>query len=55
MKNSKKFSIKELIKPTDIQSEEQFFEVKALCGEYGNGDDCGFKNGSVDAEDDLLF
>ncbi len=47
--------IKELIKPLDIQSEEQFFEVKSLCEEYGKGDDCFSGNKSIDAEDDLLF
>ncbi len=47
--------VKELIKPADIQSEEQFFEVRALCGEYGNGDDCFSKNSGLESEDDLLF
>jgi len=48
-------SVVELVKPIDIQSEEQFFEVQSLCGEFGNGIECKGVNGSIDEEDDLLF
>ncbi len=55
MKKARKVLVTELIKPSDIQSEEQFFEVKSLWAEYGNGDDCFSKNDSLSSEDDLLF
>jgi hypothetical protein len=47
--------IKELIKPVNIQSEEQFFEVQALCTSFGEGIECKASNNSIDSEDDLLF
>jgi hypothetical protein len=47
--------IKELIKPVNIQSEEQFFEVQALCTSFGEGIECKASNKSIDDEDDLLF
>lgn len=57
MKNSQKANqtVKELIKPVDIQSEEQFFEVQSLCGEFGSGIECKGVNKAIDEEDDLLF
>lgn len=57
MKNSQKEnqSVKELIKPVDIQSEEQFFEVQSLCSEFGSGIECKGINKAIDEEDDLLF
>jgi len=47
--------IKELIKPVNIQNEEQFFEVQALCVSFGEGIECKASNKSIDDEDDLLF
>ncbi len=48
-------NLKELVKPVDIQSEEQFFEVQALCTSFGEGITCKGWNKSIDDEDDLLF
>jgi len=59
MENPKKSdqakNVKELIKPVDFQSEEQFFEVQSLCSEFGNGIECKGFNKGIDEEDDLLF
>ncbi len=56
MKDSNPTSnLKELVKPVDIQSEEQFFEVQALCTSFGEGITCKAWNKSIDDEDDLLF
>jgi len=51
----KKVAIQELIKPVDIQNEEQFFQVQALCGEFGAGIECKGVNKSIDDDSDLLF
>jgi len=53
--SSENASVKQLIKPIDILNEEQFFEVQALCKEFGAGIECKGVNGSIDEENHLLF